>query len=312
MTSVRPKVVVVASGKGGVGKTLLAACLGAVASDTAKWRVLLADVDFSVKGLTFLYGGPGDWTDCGGGMIDVLHGNRSPKEAIAGAKRVNGVRIIPAVMSFDEKLHADLSDSERSRVVTLWGEFVASARDAGFDLIVFDTGAGVDQMVLTLARHASDILVVVEPDEISLTSALDLRGELLSAMKANNLRLDLRFLINKSPDVLPARDLRGIQFLEPLPFDRGLHFRFVKNARELACRGFKGTRYRRYVGLIVRSILDLSAPGPTAADYIARNRVARNVVRILFYGVIFSGMVVGAIALAALAVRLYYGPFVLF
>ncbi len=52
-------VLVISSGKGGVGKSLLAACLRAVLSD--EYRVLLIDMDLSVKGLTFMHDTADAW-----------------------------------------------------------------------------------------------------------------------------------------------------------------------------------------------------------------------------------------------------------
>ena len=61
-------VLAIASGKGGIGKSLLAACLRGILS--TEYKVLLVDMDLSVKGLTFLYGSADFWETTRGSLMD--------------------------------------------------------------------------------------------------------------------------------------------------------------------------------------------------------------------------------------------------
>ena len=183
---------------------------------------------------------------------------------------------------------------------------VSVAAKCGFELVIFDTGAGVDETVLSLARHASEIVVVIEPDEISLYSALDLRGELLYAKRLYDLEFELYFLVNKMPDTRPIREPGSIRMLEPLPFDRKLHSRFVRDPRKLIRQGFSRTMFKRYVGRIARTVYGIPARGPTMLDFVSRNKTARVITRIAGYGILFVGSLVAIYLLVLFSLRPFY------
>lgn len=294
MTSGRESALVtgVASGKGGVGKTLLASCLGTILNEVTACRgkVLLADLDFGVKGLTFLYGPAGSWKDCSGSMADIIANRKKPEAVIEGANRFNELVVVPADANFNEKIDWDFHFPDYKRTVTSIGAFIETAKKKGFEYIIFDTGAGLDESTVALSNHADMMLLVVEPDEISLTAAIDLRAEL------SGKRSDVSFVVNKEPDDYPVKvqEVVGpdVTFRPSLPFDRRMHSQFVKDARRLALGGYIGTRYKRFVGSLANDIFEISAKTPTAVDRIWRMTAAKVAFRFLGYGSIFLMVVI--------------------
>ena len=135
--------------------------------------------------------------------------------------------------------------------------------------------------------------MVVEPDEISLTAAIDLRAEL------KDHHSNVLFVVNKEPDDFPltTQDLVGgeVRFLPSLPLDQKLHSRFVKDARRLAHEGFRGTRYKRFVGSLTNTIFGISAQEPTMWDRIYRKTVVKIIFRFIGYGLVFLLMLVAII-----------------
>ena len=139
MTAGKPFVTGVASGKGGVGKTLLAACMGTILNEIvgSRDKVLLADLDFGVKGLTFLYGSAASWKDCSGSMADIVSRRDDSKKIIHGAKSFNDLVVIPAEVNFDRKINWDSYLPVYEFFVESIGTFIKAAGEQEFKHIIF-------------------------------------------------------------------------------------------------------------------------------------------------------------------------------
>ena len=157
--------------------------------------------------------------------------------------------------------------------------------------MIFDTGAGINNTLSALVRHVDSVIVVVEPDEISLTSALDLQGELALVTK------NIYFVVNKSTGTAVSPRVKDIEYLPSLPMDQGFHAKFVKNARNLAHQGFRGTRYKRYLARIANRLFGMSCSEPTPWDYILSNRLTRHIVSFIGYGISFFSVLILALVL---------------
>ncbi|MCY3701541.1 MAG: AAA family ATPase [Rhodospirillales bacterium] len=296
----KPTVTGVASGKGGVGKTLLAACMGTLLNEhlgLERHKVLLADLDFGVKGLTFLYASAGSWERSGSGcMIDVISRKEDPREIIQRANAFNRLVVVPAQIDFKRPISWDTYLPPFRNLAGSIGSFIDAAGEQGFEHIIFDTGAGLDQATVALSEHADTIIVVVEPDEISLTAAVDLRAELVSHRE----KLNLQFVVNKEPDNFPTKLQKMIKekisFLPSIPLDQKLHARFVRDARRVASRGFSRTRYKRFVGLITNEIFGTAALTPTMLDRVLRKTAAKMFFRLVGYGIVFFLLVAVVVA----------------
>lgn len=285
MISSPTPIVAIASGKGGVGKTLLATCLATIAQEnqTSKKKVLLVDLDFSVKGLTFLFGTAREWKKCSGSMIDIIH-RKSPEDVLRNAKTFNGITVLPSDTNFSTKIDWNEYFPDYSDITESFEGLISFALKENFEPIIFDTGAGIERPLLALAKYLEKAIVVVEPDEISLTAALDLRGELSNSIE------NLYFVVNKEPkDFSKTKHatLEDLNFLPALPFDHKLHVQFVKNARSLVQGGFRKTQYKRYVGRIAKILWNISCQEPTMWDYIFRKKVAKFFMQLLGYGTLF-------------------------
>ncbi len=295
MTSNDTTVVAVASGKGGVGKTILTACLGTLASeDTPARKVLVADLDFGVKGLTFLYAPAEEWVRAPAveSMLDVIKNPQTSSSALENARRFGTITVIPSDIGFDKKIDWDTYLPEQVDIQASLKRFVDCALQNGFQFIIFDTGAGINSVLLALVQYVDTVIVIIEPDEISLTSALDLRGELKEVLGK------IRFVVNKSPDVVNKRHV-GIDLLDPVPLDSRFHSKFVRNARTLARGGFRGTRYKRYVGQIAKKVFSIRCRQPTVFDYIYSKALPRFLMTFLSNVIAFILLVSAVVAVVA-------------
>lgn len=152
----RAHVIAVTSGKGGVGKTLLAANLS-IALSARGHRVVLFDMDMGLANVDIVLGIEAAWT-----WRDLLAGRRSLDEVMVQGP--GGIAVVPGSSGVSQM--ANLSEFERHQLVA------AAERAAGFhDVVVFDCGAGISHNVVSVASFADTILVVATPEPTAVTDA---------------------------------------------------------------------------------------------------------------------------------------------
>ncbi|MFO1357510.1 MinD/ParA family protein [Plasticicumulans sp.] len=150
------RVICVASGKGGVGKTSTTINL-AVALATLRRRVLILDADLGLANVDVLLGLHPVWN-----LAHVLAGERTLEEILLDGP--HGIRIVPA--SSGIKRMAELSPVEHAGIISAFSEL----GDA-FDVLLVDCAAGISDSVVTFARAAQEVVVVVCNEPASITDA---------------------------------------------------------------------------------------------------------------------------------------------
>lgn len=149
-------VVAVVSGKGGVGKTFLAANT-AIALAARNYRTILLDGDMGLANTDILLG-----IDPKGTWADVLQGRRELADVIVEAP--GQVAFVPGCSGATEM--ANLSAFERRRLV----EAIRQV-EAGYDVMVLDCGAGISRNVIELTELADTVMVVATPEPTALADA---------------------------------------------------------------------------------------------------------------------------------------------
>jgi flagellar biosynthesis protein FlhG len=150
------RVLAVASGKGGVGKTNLTANL-AVALAQRGQRVCVLDADLGLANMDVLFGLSPEWS-----LLHVLRGEKRLAEVMVDGP--GGIRIVPAASGFDEL--TALSPDDRLRLLD-----EVDSLDGTFDTLLIDSAAGISANVLYFAAAAADALIVITPEPTSLTDA---------------------------------------------------------------------------------------------------------------------------------------------
>ena len=145
------KVVVVTSGKGGVGKTTSTAALGAALAQGGD-RVVVVDFDVGLRNLDLIMGAERRVVY---DMINVIQGDAKLAQALIRDKRLENLVMLPASQTRDK----DALTSEGVASV------IAELRKS-FDWVVCDSPAGIERGAL-LAMHHADIAVVVTNPEVS-------------------------------------------------------------------------------------------------------------------------------------------------
>jgi flagellar biosynthesis protein FlhG len=152
----RLRVIAVASGKGGVGKTNVTANL-AVALARMGERVCVLDADLGLANLDVLFGLSPRLS-----LLDVLRGERRLAEVIIDGPA--GVRIIPAASGCEEL--TALAPGDRLRLLD-----EVDTLDETVDVLLVDTAAGISSNVLHFTAAAADALFVITPEPTALTDA---------------------------------------------------------------------------------------------------------------------------------------------
>jgi septum site-determining protein MinD len=145
------KVLVVTSGKGGVGKTTSTAALGAALASAGK-NVVLIDFDVGLRNLDLVMGAERRVVY---DLINVVQGDAKLAQALIRDKRVPTLSLLPASQTRDKDA---LSDEGVSTVIAELKE--------KFDWVICDSPAGIERGATLAMRHA-DIAIVVTNPEVS-------------------------------------------------------------------------------------------------------------------------------------------------
>jgi septum site-determining protein MinD len=145
------KVLVVTSGKGGVGKTTSTAALGAALAQSGQ-NVAVVDFDVGLRNLDLVMGAERRVVF---DLINVVQGDAKLNQALIRDKRIDTLSLLPASQTRDKDA---LTEAGVEKVI---GEL----RER-FDWIVCDSPAGIERGALLAMRHA-DVAVVVTNPEVS-------------------------------------------------------------------------------------------------------------------------------------------------
>jgi flagellar biosynthesis protein FlhG len=176
--SLSDHVVLVGSGKGGVGKSLLSILLGAEAAAQGR-RVLLFDADLTIGTLHVMLGlRPAARVDA------LLDSELEPADLICRVSR--NLWLLPGTCGA-ERLH-DMPALERARL-----ELRLSAVFTRYDLVVADSGYGLDGAIRTATISANRLIVVATPEPAALNGAYALMK--LAHLRTPKLPIDV--LVNR-------------------------------------------------------------------------------------------------------------------
>ncbi len=159
------KVIVVTSGKGGVGKTTTTAALGAALAQAGQ-NVAVVDFDVGLRNLDLIMGAERRVVY---DFVNVIQGNAKLNQALIRDKRVGTLSLLAASQTRDKDA---LTEKGVARVMK-------ELRDK-FDWVICDSPAGIERGALLAMRHA-DIAVIVTNPEISSVRDSDRMVGLLDA-----------------------------------------------------------------------------------------------------------------------------------
>lgn len=171
------EVIVITSGKGGVGKTTTTANIGTGLALKGK-KVVLIDTDIGLRNLDVVMGLENRIVY---DLVDVVEGTCRIKQALIKDKRYEGLYLLPAAQTRDK------SSVNPEQMIKLCDEL----KDE-FDYILVDCPAGIEQGFKNAIAGASRAIVVTTPEVSAVRDA----DRIIGLLEANELR-NPKLLINR-------------------------------------------------------------------------------------------------------------------
>ncbi|MGC9385797.1 MAG: septum site-determining protein MinD [Hydrogenovibrio sp.] len=148
------RVIVVTSGKGGVGKTTSSASISAGLA-LKGYKVAVIDFDVGLRNLDLIMG-------CERRVVydfvNVVQGEASLKQALIRDKRINNLYILAASQTRDK-------DALTQEGV---GKVIEDLKEDGFDFIICDSPAGIEKGAQLALYYADEAIVVTNPEVSSV------------------------------------------------------------------------------------------------------------------------------------------------
>lgn len=157
------EVIVITSGKGGVGKTILTANIGISLASMGK-RVVLVDGDAGLRNLDIIMGLENRIVYT---LIDVIRNKCSLKQALIRDKKYDNLFLLPTT---EIKSNIDI---KKEQMLDLINELKDD-----FDYVLIDSPSGIEQGFENAVIGASRAIVVVNPEITSIRDADRVIGKL--------------------------------------------------------------------------------------------------------------------------------------
>lgn len=206
------EVIVVTSGKGGVGKTTTSANIGTALALLGK-QVALVDADIGLRNLDVVMGLENRIVY---DIVDVVEGRCRLKQALIKDKRYEGLYLLPAAQTRDK----DAVSPEQMK------KLCDSLKDE-FDYVILDCPAGIEQGFKNAIAGADRALVVTTPEVSAVRDADRIIG-LLEANGVSNSQLiinRIRMNMVKRGDMMPIEDvveILAIDLIGVVPDDEAI------------------------------------------------------------------------------------------
>ncbi|MDD3836642.1 MAG: septum site-determining protein MinD [Phenylobacterium sp.] len=187
------KVVVVTSGKGGVGKTTSSAALGAALAQAGQ-SVVVVDFDVGLRNLDLVMGAERRVVF---DLVNVVQGDAKLPQALIRDKRLETLWLLPASQTRDKEA---LTEDGVEKVM--------DGLRARFDWIICDSPAGIEKGATLAMRFADQAVVVTNPEVSSVRDSDRIIGLLDSKTRRaeGGEKLEKQLLLTRYD---PARAARG-------------------------------------------------------------------------------------------------------
>ncbi|MBU6260811.1 MAG: MinD/ParA family protein [Burkholderiales bacterium] len=188
-TTPSSRIMAVTSGKGGVGKTFVAANLAAALARAGR-KVLVLDADLGLANLDVVLNLYPKIT-----LHDVFTGKSTLPNAILPAPGGFWVLLAGSGMVEYSRMTPEVRDQLQQVIAEV---------EPRFDHVLLDTGAGISDVVLYTVSLAGEVLVVITPEPTSLTDAY----ATIKVLAQTQGRRRFQLLVNQTRRLGEARAVR--------------------------------------------------------------------------------------------------------
>lgn len=196
------EVIVVTSGKGGVGKTTTTANVGTGLAKLGK-KVVLIDTDIGLRNLDVVMGLENRIVY---NLVDVIEGNCRIKQALIKDKRCPNLHLLPSAQTRDKN---SVNEEQMKKLA-------ADLKAEEFDYILLDCPAGIEQGFKNAIAAADRALVVTNPEVSAIRDA----DRIIGLLEANELKKTELILNRIRMDMVKKGDMMSMEdVLEILAID---------------------------------------------------------------------------------------------
>ncbi|MBE5827100.1 MAG: septum site-determining protein MinD [Butyrivibrio sp.] len=206
------EVIVITSGKGGVGKTTTTANIGTGLAKLNK-KVVLIDTDIGLRNLDVVMGLENRIVY---NIVDVIEENCKLRQALIKDKRYDTLFLLPAAQTRD-----------KTSVTPEQMKKLTEELKAEFDYVILDCPAGIEQGFLNAIAGADRAIVVTTPEVSAVRDADRIIG-LLEAKEIKNHQLIVNRLrpdLIKRGDMMSADDvveILAVELIGQVPDDENI------------------------------------------------------------------------------------------
>ncbi|MCL2520698.1 MAG: MinD/ParA family protein [Spirochaetaceae bacterium] len=184
------RIITIASGKGGVGKTNVSVNLALAYARLGK-KVIVMDADLGLANINVIMGVIPKYN-----LYHVVRKQKTMREVIIETNY--GIQIVPGASGFSKI--ANLDEDERQNFVTQLQELAYA------DILIVDTSAGVSGNVLSFVEAADDVLIVTTPEPTAITDAYGLIKIISTEIESQD--FNLKLIINRAQSVTEAKKVQ--------------------------------------------------------------------------------------------------------
>ncbi len=191
------RIIVVTSGKGGVGKTTVTSNLGMAIARLGR-RVALVDADFGLRNLDLLLGLENRVVYT---AIDVLAGQCRLDQALVKDKRQEGLVLLPAAQS---RTKESISPAHMKKLVAALAE--------KYEYVIIDSPAGIELGFQNAIAAAKEALIVTTPEIAAVRDA----DRVVGLLEAHSLKR-IHLIINRlKPRMVQADQMMSVQDVQEI------------------------------------------------------------------------------------------------
>lgn len=183
----KTRIITVASGKGGVGKTNMSTNL-AIAYGKIGKKVVLMDADLGLANVNVVLGIIPKYN-----LYHLIRKQKTMQEIIMDTNY--GIQIVAGASGFAKI--ANLTDEERNNFI----QEISALSDA--DVIIIDTSAGVSSNVMGFIAAADEAIIVTTPEPTAITDAYGLIKIIATEVEDTN--LGLKLVVNRVKSVTEGK-----------------------------------------------------------------------------------------------------------
>ena len=185
------EVIVVTSGKGGVGKTTTSANIGSGLALSGK-KVVLVDADIGLRNLDVVLGLENRIVY---NIVDAVEGNCRVSQALIRDKKNQNLYLLPAAQTRDK----DAVNTEQMKKLT-------DELRTEFDYIIIDSPAGIEQGFKSSIAAADRALIVPTPEISAIRDA----DRIIGLLEANDIKNN-RLIVNRlRPDMVKRGEMMSV------------------------------------------------------------------------------------------------------